>query len=503
MKTKTFVLSPALGIIILACLASCALGDPWIGETESASPDPALPATAAEIAEPLDGEGRLTLSFNIPDYYHAAGTRAIPPATAAAKIYMTPAGQLERYYGSYPLSGSVWGIQAQQTLSLSGLPTDSSFDSLRLVLVSSGGDPLSEGIATTDTMGNVIYFTGSSTTSLTVSCVPVDAITLELGSHSLSEGLWAMSFYQVAVAAGVDYSVTIAPQYGNPDLYLFDSKGKPPAGYAYGLDYVYTNDGITFEARTLTYTPAADGTLYLGVFGGTTTASSATFYTLTVDQVPVYSQNFDSSADLASSEWVKGLNMTTGTVLVSGDPTASGRGNVLTLQDTVLSNNDPGATAYSPVIDALLYERTTTAQAPATIEYDFYLQSSSSWFVLGKTHYEAFIMNNGAGTVQVYSHYNEPNYYTTTLATGKWYHMKIRINETPGKVCYYIYDGATLVANAADWAYMQETTYDTAHLGGTSSGRLMFGSYFSSSTSGNASYGHVHFDDIVVYDAMH
>ncbi|MDP3178908.1 MAG: hypothetical protein Q8M76_13460, partial [Spirochaetaceae bacterium] len=81
-------------------------------------------------------------------------------------------------------------------------------------------------------------------------------------------------------------------------------------------------------------------------------------------------------------------------------------------------------------------------------------------------------------------------------------HMKILINETPGKVSYYIYDGSTLVANAANWAYMQETTYDTAHLGGSSSGRLMFGSYFSSSTSGNKSWGHVHFDDIVVYDTL-
>jgi hypothetical protein len=265
--------------------------------------------------------------------------------------------------------------------------------------------------------------------------------------------------------------------------------------------------GVTFDNSTgvLSGTPVA-GTY--GIYSLTITASNGVLPDATQNftlNVP-YEENFESLSSLDSEGWFIPAGVT-GTIQVVSDPTGSGRGNVLKLLDSISSTSDVGAVIYSPVIDQLTTVNLTTLQEKTTIYLDFYivgipeLGNHSRWFVIGKTHAEAFALNEGdyGGNPPFISAYAEGATNTwITCAYNKWYRLKIIINNTPGTYDVELSDPDTLsVIGTITGKELFTGNYDSYH-GVDSNGRLMFGSWFSYSGAPDSSYDHIYIDNIEV-----
>ena len=184
-------------------------------------------------------------------------------------------------------------------------------------------------------------------------------------------------------------------------------------------------------------------------------------------------------------------------VSVVGDVTGYGFGQSLELSDFDHAAGDVGAVAYSPVIPELLSQNLTTDHAVVTARLSFYLVSGGSWFVLGKTRAESFVMNNPAGSLDAYEN---SSHTLIPLAEGTWYTLDICFNSLPGKYDVLLWDGSTLVGSILAQPFDAADNYDAYHFtsGGSSDGRLMFGSWFSYAGSSAGSWGDVFIDAIEV-----
>jgi len=240
------------------------------------------------------------------------------------------------------------------------------------------------------------------------------------------------------------------------------------------------------KPETLSYTITINISESSGDTGGDTGGGTSYLYEETFDTVTI-------TTNTDASYWYKPSGCT-GTVQVVNDPTGAGKGKVLELKDTITSNGDMGAIVYSPVIDALKNENIVGKK----LELDFYFANdfSGRWFLLAKTHQQAFIMHDPNGFVDAYS--GQHSYISIPFNT--W--LKLKVEFQSGSYNVYVYNGETLVGQILNKPNNTET-YDgnEAFLNSTTAGngRLFFGSWFSYPGCPDNSYGHTYIDNIRVY----
>ncbi|MCX7787395.1 MAG: hypothetical protein N2442_06845 [Spirochaetes bacterium] len=226
-----------------------------------------------------------------------------------------------------------------------------------------------------------------------------------------------------------------------------------------------------------------------GTGSGGTGGSNSYLYEETFDTVTITNNS-------GASYWYKPSGCT-GIVQVVNDPTGAGKGKVLELKDTIISVGDMGAIVYSPVIDSLKNENIVGK----TLELDFYFANDvgGRWFLLAKTHQQAFIMHDPNGKVDAYAS-GQHSYIDVSSYWNSW--LKLKVEFQSGGYNVYVYNGSTPVGQILGKPNNSES-YDaySSFLNSSTAGngRLFFGSWFSNPGCLDNSYGHTYIDNIRVY----
>jgi len=241
----------------------------------------------------------------------------------------------------------------------------------------------------------------------------------------------------------------------------------------------------TDSGTTSPTTPGEEGTGEEGSSGG---GGTSYLYQETFDNVTIFTNS-------GPANWYKPL-ICTGTVAIIDDPTGAGKGKVIELKDENYNLGDGGAIVYSPVIDALKNENIVGK----TLELDFYFVNdvAGRWFLLAKTHKQAFVMHDPYGSVDAYA--AGTHSYIQNIPFPTWLTLKVVFQNSFYNV--YIYQEGYRIGEILNKPNNEES-YDAypEFLGSPTAGngRLFFGSWFSTPGCPDTSYGHMYIDNIRVY----